>query len=199
MFQCRERLQEDFYGANAQEVSTQNRFQCRERLQEDFYRACLPQVCTGRGSFNAANGYKRISTREYSLLTALREVSFNAANGYKRISTRHAGSRRRLPTSSCITIVSMPRTATRGFLQNLRHGQTLYHVSHRVSMPRTATRGFLQEPMMFALSNMRAGGFQCRERLQEDFYAHDVYIGSRVVAGEFQCRERLQEDFYPTQ
>ena len=41
MFQCRERLLEDFYQAyqSGELVALVKEFQCRERLREDFYQA----------------------------------------------------------------------------------------------------------------------------------------------------------------
>ena len=44
---------------------------------------------------------------------------------------------------------------------------------------------------------MREASFQCRERLDWDFYAYTAADLSEEEA-DFQCRERLDWDFYPT-
>ena len=71
-FQCRERLQEDFYllltaaklAWGAEEAHAQT-FQCRERLHEDFSLGpgCSMSHGTSAARFNAANGCSGISTR----------------------------------------------------------------------------------------------------------------------------------------
>ena len=62
-------------------------------------------------------------------------------------------------------------------------------------MPRTAIGGFL---LKYNVSNDTEylDGFQCRERLEWDFY---LPVGTRTVplwTHWFQCRERLEWDFY---
>ena len=121
----------------------------------------------------------------FATIPTLRPRRFSAANGCGGFRTRSQPS-----LSKADFWLQSPRTAIGGFLPLWIHLSGVGKgASLLVSVPRTAVGGFLPIAGRHGIT-WQAIAFQCRERLERDFYHGGYHDHAFSIAMEFQCRER---------